>query len=402
MAATVARGGGDVCDHGHVIWQQLCVIARRFHGIEVGATELTIAGAVIARVVDADTVAFGVAAIADREALVARAPAIYFITPRHASLEIVLAHLATLTDDEARDRIRAAWELAVPSTPEPVEAKPRGPRLFYLGYHTDGDKPERRKFRPIGRGTVAEWLVASWRAYEAGEAWGDRLPDGPRSTIEGGFENAEEENVRCSDDDAGARELACRRFGCEPHVFHSGGDDDEGVSWDFYIFDEVWATDPDSDTPHPDRGMRERSDDDPYRKLLAGKRKRRSLADRLRDQHHRLLAGLRLLLAVREVLDGGDRVDREAEVLVVGERALALVAGAGFLADRLLVRRDHGREVVRRRPGRPRDVHRIRDDVLGAQVTRALVRLEAGRRRRERAGGKDGDDDGDASDHARW
>lgn len=244
--------------------------------------------AVAARRLDADSVGFAVADADERDALIERAPAVYFTNARFADVDIVLARLVELDEDTVRDRLHAAWKahgLAVTpvltsaaATPAPKPA-PTGPRLFLLFYLKDvhkepESKNERRTFRELGHGHVDELLARWWRAFAADKAWGTKLPEEAHRHIESAFEGLSEEDVVCPKELAAAKAAVAEHLSCKQHVVEFAGDDDEGLYWEFTIFDEEYMADEASGyLPHPERGERKKNRDDGYRELLRKHRK---------------------------------------------------------------------------------------------------------------------------------
>ena len=243
-------------------------MARGLRGVEIEPSRFVVAGKPFVRLVDPATVAF---MTGDRDAVIAKSPEVYFTNDRFADMPVVLAHLDKLEADDARERVRAAYKLAAPAEQQKSpksEKSPAKPRLFYLGYVTDGDKPERRKFKKLGRGTALEWLQNAWRRWSEGKPFGeDKIPDDHLRAIADHFDRIVDEEM-IENIDAELPSIVQQSMMIGPHMV-SEGDDFEGVSWELYIFDEEYFGEERSDyLPHPARGEREKNADDGYRELL--------------------------------------------------------------------------------------------------------------------------------------
>lgn len=252
-------------------WGELRTLALKLRGVSADAAIVRVGDQPIVRLVDEQTVAFALTDADDRDAIIAAAPGVFSINARFEPLPVVLASLPALDLATAHARLRVAWESMAPPAPTDQPAKreqPRGPRLFMLLYVSE-DQPERRTFKRLGHACVADWLLAAWRAWEEGLAWGDKLPPHALSACERAFE-------RLSDEGGSARSKNARAFllkelGCGEHTFSAGDHD-----WELLLFDEDFmATEASDYIPHPERGERPKNRDDGYRELLAKHKKHR-------------------------------------------------------------------------------------------------------------------------------
>ncbi len=278
-----------------VTWEQLCDLARELPGVVVDPARIVVADAPFVRRLDATTVMFALAESDDRDKVIASAPEVLFIQPKYAALPVVLAHLERVNAAMARDCVRHAWRVSAPpdiiamktkkaraklkkaAPPQPSPAtstveKETGPNIYYLGFHTAEGGRERRNFRRIGRGRVAEWLVRSWHAHRDHLTWGDKLPVDAHRMITHMFDLAAK-TVDIPEVAEGNEDILLDHLFCEKNIMHLGSEqrarEASDDTWEATIFDEEYLASDEADyLPHPDRGDSKKLADDPYRVFL--------------------------------------------------------------------------------------------------------------------------------------